>query len=203
VRGKEVNVFLDLHADTHTGHGGEIFEQQATTDRAGRFHFRHVFPNTFYVELPDHSRGAPYWIKTRVRKRWVDRIEDEITPRQDEREARDYEKAIDLLLIVAHEPPYRYFGHVTDPQGRGVANAKVEIRCSLHHPERTFEDYHDYWFHTKADRNGSYSLRVGSRFVNAIWVTAGQNTGSDGAEEGELMAPGRYDITVRPKKKGE
>ena len=203
VRGEEVSVFLDLHAGSHTGHGGEIFEKQIETDRAGRFHFSHIYPNTFYVELRDHSRGAPYWIRTRVRDRWVDKIEDEITPRTDEWDERNNEKAIDLLLIVAREEPYRYFGRVTDSHGRGVAGAKVGIRCSLHDPERTFEDDHDYWWQTKTDRNGNYSLRVGSRFVNAIWVAAGSDTGNDGANEGELMAPGRYDITVRPKKQGD
>ena len=65
---------------------------------------------------------------------------------------------------------------------------------------RDLEDNHDYWWKTKTDEHGNYSLRIGSRFVNAIWVTAGNNTGNDDANEGELMAPGRYDITVRPNK---
>ncbi|MDB6148322.1 MAG: carboxypeptidase regulatory-like protein, partial [Spartobacteria bacterium] len=203
VRDEEVNVFLDLHAGSHTGHGGEIFGQQVTTDRTGKFLFHHVYPNHFYVEMMDRSNGPPYWIRTRVRNRWVDKVEDEIVPRQDEWEPKNYEKTIDLRLVVARRPLYRYFGCVTDPLGRGVASAKVQIRCSLHDPERTFEDDHDYWWHTTTDRDGNYSLRVGSRFVNAIWVTAGDNVGNDNALEGELMAPGRYDITMRPKKKGE
>jgi protocatechuate 3,4-dioxygenase beta subunit len=203
MRDEEVNVFLDLGAGSHTGHGGEIFEQQATTDRAGHFRFRHIYPNTFYVELIDHSAGPPFWIRTRVRNRWVDKVEDQITPRQDEWHPLNYEKSIDLRLIVSREPTFRYFGRVTDMAGRGVADAKVEIRCSLHEPERTFEDGHDYWWKTKTDRNGDYSLRVGWRFVNAIWVTAGDNIGADNVDEGDLMAPGRYDITVRLKKAGE
>jgi hypothetical protein len=200
VRNAEVNVFFDLHAGSHTGHGGEILGQQTITDRAGKFLFHRVYPNNFYVELLNHSDGPPYWIRTRVRNRWVDKVEDEIVPRKNEWHPEDYEKSINLRLVVARETPYRYFGRVTDPQDRGVAGAKVEIRCSAHEPERTFEDDHDYWWHTKTDRDGNYSLRVGFRFVNAIWVTAGNNVGSDNAEEGELMAPGRYDITVRPKK---
>lgn len=202
VRGEEVNVFNDLHADSHTGRGGEIFEQQTHTDRAGRFHFHHVYPNVFYVQLLNRSEGPPYWIKTRVRDRWVDRVEDEITPRQDEWKPENYEKAIDMRIIVAREPPYRYFGRITDAKGEPVPGAKVQIRCSLHEPERTFEDDHDFWWTTKTDRDGRYSVRVGSRFVNAIWVTAGKLTGTDNAREGELMAPGRYDIAVRPKKPG-
>jgi hypothetical protein len=200
VRNEEVNLFLDLYAGSHTGHGGEIFEQQTTTDRHGNFHFHHVYPNHFFIALLDHSNGPPYWIRTRVRNRWVDKIEDEIVPHQDEWDANKYEKSISLLLVATRQPSYRYLGRVTDSQERAVAGAKVQIRCSLHEPERTFEDDHDYWWQTKTDERGNYSLRVGSRFVNAIWVTAGNNVGNDDAEEGDLMAPGRYDITVRPDK---
>jgi hypothetical protein len=198
---KEVTLFLDLHAGTHTGHGNEIFEQQSSTNREGKFQFESVYPNDFYLELLNHSGGPPYWIRTRVRNRWVDKIEDEIAPRQDEWDPNKYEKFIRLLIIASSKPLYRYFGQVADEDGHPVAWAKVQIRNSLHEPERTFEDDHDYWWHTHTDSHGNYSLRVGARFVNAIWVTAGNKSGNDDSEEGELMAPGRYDITVRPAKR--
>ncbi len=201
VRGEEVTLFLDLHADSHSGRGGEIFPQHATSDRAGHFYFRYVYPNTFYLALLNDSSGPPYWIRTRVRNRWRDKVEDEITPRQNESEPSHYEKSIDMQVVVARQAPYRYFGRVTNADGKAVANAEVEIRCSLHEPERTFADNHDYWWRTRTDATGNYSVRVGSRFVNAIWVTAGNERGTDDAEEDELMAPGRYDITVSPAKK--
>ena len=63
VRGETVNLCLDLHKHSHTGAGGEIFEQRTTTDRAGRFRFRHVYPNVFTVSAYIVSPNPPDWIR--------------------------------------------------------------------------------------------------------------------------------------------
>jgi hypothetical protein len=64
----------DLHADSHTAHGGEILTQSAVTDADGAFTIRHVYPVTFYVGVGGpygFRNGSPrklgYWIKTKVK----------------------------------------------------------------------------------------------------------------------------------------
>lgn len=67
VRGQGIGLSLDLHYGSHTGAGGMIFWQGTTTDRAGCFHLRHVYPNVFTILAADGDDGPLYWIKTRVR----------------------------------------------------------------------------------------------------------------------------------------
>ncbi len=200
VRGQSVGVSLDLHYGSHTGMGGMIFWQGTTTDRAGRFHLRHVYPNVFTVQAADGSEGSPYWIKTRVSGRWVDKIEDEITPRTGGREdSAGYERSIDLRLLVSHRPLYRYFGQVTDPGGHPVAGIKVMVRNVRHEPVRGWGESHGGGQATRTDRAGNYSLRVGSRFVDGIWVYEDEYRGDVWADDNALFPPGRYDLTVQPK----
>jgi len=199
VPNQDVDLFLDLHADSHTGRGNEIFDQQTTSDREGRFRFKHVYPNTLHLELLNHSEGPPYWIKTRIRNRWVDAVEDEITPRFDEWDSNKDEKSIPILIVVSRQPIYRYFGKVTDSTGHPVAGAKVEVRCSLHNPPRTYEDDRDYNWQTKTDRDGYYSVRVGWRFVSSIWIYADGYRDNDSGVEEDIFAPGRYDFTLTRK----
>ncbi len=123
VCGQSVGVSLDLRYGSHTGMGGMILWQGATTNRTGRFHLRHVHPNVITVRATDGPRCPPYWIRTRVRGRWEDKIEDEITPRTGGGEnPADYERAIDLRLLVSHQPLYRYFGRVRGGTGLGDSN---------------------------------------------------------------------------------
>jgi hypothetical protein len=187
---EEISVVTDMGADTHTGHGGEVFTQSRTTNRAGRFTFHHVYPGVFMLQTLNAGTTAPFWIRTRVRQRWIDKAADVITPEEDE-------QPIAVLIVATRAPIYRYFGRVTDQHGRGIAGAKVEIRCSMHEPELTYEDDHDNWWRTKTDRAGNYSLRVGYRFVNAIWIEAKGTKGeAENPNYDELLAPGRYDFTL-------
>ena len=204
VRGQSMGVSLDLHYDSHTGMGGMIFWQGTTTDRAGRFHLRHVYPNVFTVQAVDGSDGPPYCIKTRVRGRWADKIKDEITPWTGDKEnPSDYERFIDLRLLVSHHPLYRYFGRVIDPGGHPVAGIKVVVRGVRHEPVRDWGESHGGGQATRTDRRGNYSLRVGSRFVDDIWVHEGDYRGDVWADDDALFPPGRYDLTVRPKQAGD
>ena len=192
---EEVTVLTDMGADTHTGWGGEIFEQMVETDRAGRFVFHHVYPAVFTLQTINRGSTRPYWIRTRVRSRWVDKAEDVITPKEDE-------TLIPVVIVASREPTYRYFGRLTDERGHGIAGAQVEVRCSMHEPELTYSDDHDMWWKTKTDRDGDYSVLVGYRFANAIWITAeGTQGGGESPQDNELYAPGRYDFTLKREKK--
>ena len=204
VRGQSVGVSLDLHYGSHTGAGGMIFSQGTTTDRAGHFHLRHVYPNVFTVLATSAYDGPFYWIKTRVRDHWVDQVEDEITPRRGGgRQAADYEKSIDMYLVVSRRPLYRYYGRVTDEKGHPLARTAVIVRSVLHAPVRSWGESHAPGQTTRTDDDGNYSLRVGSRFVDGIWVREGDHDGGiDTDDDDQLLAPGRHDFTVGPKKPG-
>ena len=187
---EEVTELTDMGADTHTGWGGEIFQQMVETDRAGRFSFHNVYPDVFTLQTINRGTTRPYWIRTRVRNRWVDKAEDVITPRENE-------ASIPIVIVASRQPTYRYFGRVTDVRGLGIAGAEVEVQCSMHEPELTYQDDHDIGAKAKTDDDGNYSVRVGYRFVNAITVTAkGVNDGGEDAEYNALYAPGRYDFTL-------
>ena len=189
IPGATIRLFHDLHADTHTGYGGEIFERTMTTDGAGRFQFAHVYPNTFYLDLD----RAGYWIRTRVRRRWVEGRADEITPREDE-------SLIELLLIAADESPYRYRGRVTDEQGRPIAGAKVSVYASLHSPSRTFEDDHDHHIAARTGADGVYDLGADSPYVRYFTIEAdGFENGDESGDDDDLYSPGRYDFTLKRK----
>ena len=204
VRGQGVGLSLALHYGSHTGAGGTIFWQGTTTDRAGRFHLRHVYPNVFTILAADGYDGPPYWIRTRVRDRWVDRVQDEITPRRgDEQRPSDYEKFIDLRLVVSRRPLYGYFGRVTDENGHPLARTAVIVRSVMHSPVRRWGESHGGGQATRTDGDGNYSLRVASRFVDGIRVRAGDRSGGIDTPGDQLLAPGRHDFTVRPLKPGE
>jgi protocatechuate 3,4-dioxygenase beta subunit len=202
-----VNLWNDLGADTHTGRGNEILERQATTDRDGRFRFHHVYPNMFYLALENEdssARDSLYWIKTRIRKRWVDGIADAIWPHAGEAD-------LPLIIVAAREPPYRYFGKVSDEQGKPIAGAKVRIQASLHGPleRQDFADSHDHHSETITRQDGSYELRAAGPYVNWFEVTArgfGETMyNEDGEIEGFNLyeevpgAPGRYDFVLKRK----
>ena len=204
VRGQSVGLSLDLHYGSHTGAGGMIFCRGTTTDQAGRFQLSHVYPNKFTLQAADDGDQPPYWIKTRVRGRWFDRVQDEITPRRgDERQPADYEQVIDLRLVVSRQPLYRYFGRVTDETGHPLARTTVIVRNVLHSPVRSWGESHGRGQPTLTDNDGNYSLRVGSRFVDGVWVRKGNRTGGIDTEGDQLLAPGRHDFMVGPKDLGQ
>ncbi len=187
IPGAALRLFHDLHADTHTGHGAEIFERTVTTNASGRFLFRHVYPNTFYLDFD----GPGYWIRTRVRRRWADGMADEITPQEDE-------SSLDLLLIAAPGSPYHYQGRVTDQQGQPITGAKVSVHASLHSPSRTFEDDHDHSCGARTGPNGAYDLGADSPFVHSFTVEAPNfENKEESGDEDDFYSPGRYDFVMK------
>jgi hypothetical protein len=186
---KRVEIHLDLYAWSHTGYGGEIFISSGTTDKSGNYRIEQVYPNKFYIDLTDMI-----WMKTRVRgDRWVADRFDELTP-------GIREKVLHVDMVAAPEPPYRYFGKVTDEQGDPVPNAKVTLGVSLHCPPRTWNDEHNY-VSVVTDGSGAYSLRVESRFVRGFSVEAPGFAHSDRwADDGDgykPFLPGTYDFKLK------
>ena len=205
IKGETINLWTDVGADTHTGRGGEIFCQSAETDKYGRFRFCNVYPNLFYLSLDSEDEPVDkplYWIRTRIRQRWVDGIADAIWPHTDETE-------VPIVIVAVNESPFHYRGKVTDDDGKPIRGATVEIQASLHGcgGRSDFDDTHDHHSRTSTDSKGNYDVPAAAPFVNWFQISASGFKTEYYGEEGEIRgfglyeevpsAPGRYDFFLR------
>lgn len=202
IHGETITLWSDLHADTHTGRGGEIFSQSVETDQAGRFHFQHVYPNLFYISLAGQDDDQLIWTKTRVRKRWIEGIADAIWPHTDDVD-------LPLVIVATRESPYHYFGRVTDEKGSPIRGATVRIQTSIHGPggRSDFDDGHSHHSQAKTGADGNYNVPAAGPYVNWFEITAPGFQTQTYSEDGEIYdwdryeevpcAPGRYDFTLK------
>jgi protocatechuate 3,4-dioxygenase beta subunit len=204
IPGEQINLWNNLGADTHTGRGGEIFERTDETDHAGRFHFHRVYPNLFHLGLLSQQDDSLCWLRTRVRKRWVDGIHDVIWPHQGDTN-------IPVVIVATRERPFHYFGKVTDEKGRPIAGATVRIQAGIHGPGQLgdFDDGHSHFSQAVTRTNGTYDVAAAGPYVNWFRITAAGFKGDEYMEDGEIYgfnryeevpcAPGRYDFTLKRK----
>ncbi len=201
---ENVNLWTDLGADTHTGRGGEIFEQSATTDPDGRFQFHHVYPNLFYISLESEARSL-FWTRTQIRERWADEIVDAIWPHAQEGD-------LPLVIVAAREPPFHYFGKISDETGKPIAGATVRVQASIHGSEgrSDFGDRHSHHSQAVTGEDGVYDVPAAGKYVNWFEITAPGFADSGAAGEGGQIsgfdrydvftfAPGRYDFSLKKK----
>jgi protocatechuate 3,4-dioxygenase beta subunit len=189
-----VSIQEDLHSESHTGYGGEIFCQSTFTDHHGHFVFSGVFPNTFYPNCASLNEGTlPVWLRTRVHSRWVDEPIYAVTPHPGE-------KVVRLTFEVSPRLIFRYYGKVVDQAGRPVPGAGLDFGISRHHKPKTFEDDH-HFLHATADENGRYELRTATPFLRFLSVRAPgfADYEMDFEETGQhkLKSPGPWTVTLR------
>lgn len=202
IRGETITLWSDLHADTHTGRGGEIFSQSVETDLSGRFHFHHVYPNLFYVSLAGQDDDLLIWIRTRVRNRWIEGIADAIWPHKDDVD-------LPLVIVATRDSPYHYFGKVTDDKGSPIRGATVRIQAAIHGPggRSDFGDGHSHYSQAVTRADGSYTVPAAGPYVNWFEVTAPGFQTQRYSEDGEIYdwnryeevpcAPGRYNFDLK------
>jgi hypothetical protein len=192
-----VVVNLDLHSESHTGHGGEILEQQATTAADGTFVIPHVYPNVFWVgvgaangfrQLFDGNEG--YWLKTKVNGGWLDDVLDKVTP--------EGGKAPPLEMMAARGATFAYAGKVADAQGKPVARARVTFFLSFHPIPQTFEDDHSFPNGTTND-DGTFRILLPTPWARGCSVEApGFIRYVEGPHQDDAsLKPGTYDITLQ------
>ncbi len=189
--GIKVSTDNDLHADSHTGWGGAIFQQQAVTDAQGRFVIKHIFPVRFDVSLDGlySEDGGAYWLKTKINGQWDEAVGDEIAPKSDE-------KVVHLELMATKDAVFRYFGKVVDANGQPISGAKVTFGMSYHDLPRTWTDEHNYES-AVTDSGGHYEIKLGTPWVRGMDAEAAGGKRLDRwNDEGPAFSPGEYNFTM-------
>jgi hypothetical protein len=184
--GVDVRTNNDLHAETHTGIGGEILGGYAKTDAHGNFAIPHQFPAKLYVSIQ-----PTIWLKTRIDGEWKDEVHSVVEP------AANGDVRI-LEIGATRTARFKYAGRVSDADGKPVAGAEVTINL-LSNPDPNSET----WIKnpdatsgsTKAD--GSYEITTPTSWARWINADAGQLHGTYNPDNATLP-PGNYDIALRP-----
>ncbi len=179
--GLGVNTFHDLYAETHTGYGGEIFLHSAVTDAQGNFEIFHIYPSKFFVSLCwDYgNRGGTWdatWLKTKTGDgRWRFDAVDGQAPQAGR-------EVVQMEIMAAEKPMFRYSGRVKDVSGGPVAGAEVTFGMSYHKAPRTWADFHHYES-TVTKPDGSYEI-----FLPTPWVL-GMDVKTAGYERADRWDP--------------
>jgi len=201
--GKTVSVTHDLHVDSHTGAGGDIFVVKATSDADGHFKLEHVYPVA--ARMDTGKDGA--WTRTQLKlttpngtsTRWLSQPLDRFPDIPDEFE-------VELSLVIAPQAPtYRYFGQVTDEAGKPMPNVIVTAGVSHHAVPSDFADNHRFETAT-AGPDGRWTLEATAPWVRFLAVKQNEKAEDDLTAESyeddsfDLAAPGEYNLVVRKEK---
>ena len=187
-----VAVYLehDLHADTHSNWGGDIFRQEEVTDKDGYYRFEHVYPGTVYPELrSSKGKGGTYqrlnWLKTAI----------DGEPRPD----AGYKISLSevsrrLDFVVTDKKLFRYYGRVTNSDGNVAANVAVNFGWSDHPREETFIDSHQSEV-SKTDEAGHFDVMLGTPWC--LWISTGLNRSGTSLVGKPTLSPGEYNLIKR------
>ncbi len=196
--GRIIRATHDLHIESRTGEGGDIFEVTATTDAQGRFSLENVHP----VDCGFAIDGPGHWARTQVilkggeeaTSRWVESMPHVA--------GLPAGTTISLRIEMAPKAPvYRYFGRVVDPDGKPLPGLTVTSGVSSNAEPENFGDFH-HFFTTTTDAEGRWELLVDSPWVRFLDVrTAPQGDtlyGEDYESDGVgLASPGEYNFTLK------
>ncbi len=168
----KVQVFTNnnLYSESHSGHGGEIFFQNATSDSNGNFEIKHIYPVKFSVALgPEEEAGgtvsAAHWLKTKSHHgEWIDDALDSLSPRADG-------TTMNLEIMAAAKSLFRYNGKVSDAAGNPLPAAKVTFGVSHHSSIATFDDEHSYQS-TTTKEDGRFEIMLPTPWIRGMSVEA-------------------------------
>jgi hypothetical protein len=180
--GVEVRTANDLHADTHTGFGGQILGGYAKTDALGNFVIPHQFPQALRLDIE-----PTIWLKTRIDGKWEDQVKTVVDP-----PAKG--DVVNVEIGATREARFKYFGRVLDAENRPVANVSVTLGVSSN-PDSALEtwfDEHDS-LQTSTKRDGSYEIVSPTPWGR--WLSATMPDQSRLQYQlPEMLPPGKYDL---------
>ncbi|HSI64101.1 MAG TPA: hypothetical protein VLE43_13320 [Candidatus Saccharimonadia bacterium] len=194
---KTISATHDLHIQSHTGYGGDIFSVKATTGEDGRFTLEHVYPVdcTFAIEGEGHWARTQVTLKSKEQNsvRWVESAPSVASLPLD--------TSISLKIEVAPKAPtYRYHGQVVDGNGKPLPGLVVTAGVSFHDTPETYADSH-HFDTTTTDASGHWTLDVESPWVRFLDVRIKEHEEPLYSEDYEsddvgLAAPGEYNFKV-------
>lgn len=194
VAGVSVGLENDLHADTPTGAGGEIFRQTTLTDAQGHFQMTDAYPRTLTLELgtPGGGAGAPIWLRTRQTPAgpWIEDRLDRLTPTGE----RTF-----IGIMMANRPLYTVAGTVTDAATkRPLAGARIIVGVSFHRQPLTWTDQH-HFLNASTGPDGKYEIKAETPWIRFVHVIQ-PGYAKQGRDKGEagLLAPGTYNFALTP-----
>lgn len=163
--GVTINMYQDLHADSHTGKGREIFGMESITDAQGNFSFSPVFPNTVYlgdlVASDSDTQPSWFWKSTQLNGQKYEYQENRIP-------LASQTADLNLVLVVAKER-YQYSGTIQTKDGKPVADAGMNLSVAYHPDCRDYIDSHTF-VDGKTDAQGKFSLETDAAFANFLTV---------------------------------
>lgn len=184
--------FHNLYSESHSGRGGEIFMQTGVTDAEGRFEIRHIYPVRFYLFTGEHLNDeSAWWLKTKGKDgRWVADALDVLAPEPGRKE-------MEIEIMAADSPMFRYHGEVKDASGKGIQGAEITFGVSAHASRITFEDDHRY-LSTKTDASGKFKILLPTPWIRGMSAEAkGYQRGDRWKDSGgDFYAPGQYAFTL-------
>jgi hypothetical protein len=188
LNGIRVTCEHDLHADTHTGAGGEIFKKSTTTGKNGAFTFTHVYPAACVIRIEPTSTAFGYyacwWLKTKHGDQWDDEVDFHILPEDKKNQT--------IGIMAARRPLFRCWGHVQDQEGHPIADAAVTL-------SEQSESNQSRWtgfgiITTQADHEGNYEIELGTPWIEFISAVA---KGFKGANiDSSEISPGKHDFVL-------
>lgn len=175
----------DLHAQSHTGYGGELFHKNTVTDSNGTFTFNHVYPAVCKIILGSNLD----WLKTKAGDHWEDDVDFEIHPEKAESRT--------LGIMAATRPLFRFWGHVQDPEGHPIPDATVTLSVQR---ESDPNRWRGFGFHcVQTNKQGNYETMAETPWIEFICAEAQgfERAALDGPE----IKPGKHDLVLKKSEK--
>jgi protocatechuate 3,4-dioxygenase beta subunit len=189
LKGVEVHCEHDLHAQTHTGRGAELFDKGTITDDNGVFRFSHVYPAACSIRLRGDYKYT--WLKTKLDGQWADTVDFEIHPENATNRT--------LGIMAATRPLFCFSGHVQDQEGHPIPDATVTLSVQL---QSDPSEWRGWGFHgVQTDQQGNYKTMTETPWIQFIYAEA------KGFARADLdcpdIQPGKHDLVLKKSDKKE
>ncbi|MCX7014514.1 MAG: carboxypeptidase-like regulatory domain-containing protein [Candidatus Sumerlaeota bacterium] len=188
--GVKARLFHDLHADSHTGLGGEIFERSATSGADGRFRFDNVYPVQFALDVEKPA----VWLKTQRGEggEWVDNRIDVFPVKEDE-------TRVWVGIEGSTNQEFKVYGTLVDAKGKPVPGGDITVALSYHKEPETFRDSHTF-VEGKTGPDGKYEVMLETPWIRFIQGEKGGMESAYAEAEPTAMSrclpPGKYDLRL-------
>jgi hypothetical protein len=198
LQGRTISAIHDLHIESRTGFGGDVFTASATSDTEGKFKLENVYPAACSLSM----EGEGHWSRTQVALRSAEGSSTRWIGASLTLPELSHDTSVNLRIEVSPEAPgYRYFGTVTDPAGKPLTGLLVVAGVSHSPTPETWGDSHKFE-NAITDASGRWEIQASGPWVRFFDVRPIEFGDSLGGEDYEgdgvgLAAPGEYHFKVK------